>query len=193
MKRCDWCNNIVDELLDVSSLGREYQICSSCSEKYSNNICIKCGSKLGVVEAEADLMGMCPGCYQEHHAQRMRKANEVACGVDAEVLAIYTSGIEFTEQDYERWVIFGQGNFTPEYRRKCRIAWLKEKLPEQSGWTPEIIENNINDIEALMDRYISKIINKKYIMVYYNPKDGEKEKIKDFVDVSGDIYIVGKA
>lgn len=185
MKKCEWCGRNSENTHNVMSLGTEYKVCDKCIEASKNEVCIKCGETL----TGGSIKGKCYGCSQEEYEATQRKAEEMANGVDIDLVDFYSNGVEFTEEDYERWVTFGQGNFSPDYMKKCRQNWIKEKLIGQGGWTRELIENNITELESLMEKHMSKIVEKKYSMVYYDGKT-KGQKIRQFVDRKGNIFIV---
>lgn len=188
MKKCDWCGRVSQTLYPVMSLGTDYNICDKCKKANDEEICIECGEP---IIGQGSIKGKCYGCSQAEYEEKQRKAEEIANGVDGELLSFYTSDVEFTEADYERWVTFGQGNFSPAYMRKCRQNWIREKLVTNGGWSPVLVETNMDAIETLMERHMSKVIEKKYAIVYYDSKN-RKQKIRQFVDHIGHIFIIEK-
>lgn len=188
MKKCEWCGRVSANLHCVLSLGTQYNICDKCNEANNEEICITCGEP---IIGQGSIKGKCYGCSQAEYEEKQRKAEEVANGVDSELMDFYSNGVEFTEEDYEKWVTFGQGNFSPEYRKRCRQNWIREKLVEQGGWSPVLVEKNLDAIESLMEKHMSKVIDRKYMIVYYDSKV-RKQKIRQFIDHIGNIFIVEK-
>lgn len=187
MAICEWCGKNSASTHPVMSLGNRYSICDDCYKAHKDEMCIKCGSP---IYGQGSIKGKCQACVQEEYEEEQRKEEEEANGVAAELLEIYSSGVEFTEEDFEQWLTFGQGNFTPERSRACRQDWLRKRLTEQGDWSLELVNANMADIEKLMERHISNVIDRKYIMVYY---DGSKRvKIVQFVDRVGNIYLIDR-
>lgn len=143
-------------------MGNTYQICKACEKIYKEGICRVCGQPLGFNAIE----GKCLLCTQTDYAEDRRKQEEVNNGVDLESHMIYSSSSEFTDEDYEKWMTFGQGNFTVERRLRLRKKWVLNKLTGVNGWTAELIEQNYPDIEKILDRNFSKLLGKKYILIH---------------------------
>lgn len=116
MGKCEWCGKKADVLTKVSSLGTAYKICNLCQAAHESDICISCGE---TIIGDGSIKGRCYACSQADYEERQREAEKIANEV-ADYSDIYSTGIEMTEEDYERWVTFGQGNFTPEYKKRCR-------------------------------------------------------------------------
>lgn len=188
MARCDWCDRETDKLYPVTSLGTDYNICESCKKAHDNEVCIKCGE---TIIGQGSIKGKCYSCFQSEYEEKQRREEELASGVSSELLEYYSSGVEFTEEDYEQWVTFGQGNFTPEYLKRCRQNWLRIKLVEQGGWSPALVEQHLDEIESLMEKHISKVMNRKYLIVYYDGKTS-RQKIRQFIDHIGNIFLIEK-
>ena len=188
MARCDWCKKSAENMHTVVSLGTTYKVCDKCKSAHDNEVCIECGQP---IMGQMSIKGKCQACAQEEYEEKQRKAEEMANGINSEeYMYIYTSGVEFTEEDYERWVTFGQGNFTPEKSRMHKRNWLRKRLVEQGGWSKELVEENLDNIEKLMDKHISKVIDRKYVMVYYDGKQGTR--ITQFVDRIGNIFLIDR-
>lgn len=188
MTNCDWCGAQTSKAHKVMSLGNSYNVCDKCFEAHENEVCIKCG---GPIIGQGSLMGLCHGCAQEIYHKQQLKNEEAANGVALELLEAFDNGVEFTEKDYEEWVTFGQGDVTPAYVKRCRQNWLRMKLVTQGGWSAELVESNLEQIEGLMEKYLSKIMDSKYILVYYDGTN-RKQRIREFIDKTGNIYLVEK-
>ncbi len=188
MNKCDWCGKETEKTYKVSSLGNDYQVCSNCKQANDNEVCIKCGEP---ITGHGSINGLCYGCSQAKYEEEQRREEEVASGVALELLEAYSNGVEFTEEDYNQWVTFGQGNFTPQYLKQCRQNWLRRKLVDQGGWSKELVESNLDQIEALMEKHISKVLDGRYMLVYYDSKN-KKQRIRQFIDHTGNIFIVEK-
>lgn len=188
MTKCEWCNSETEKLFKVSSLGTEYNVCKSCYDASEAEICIKCK---GPITGHGSIKGLCYGCSQAEYEDKQRKEEELASGVALELLEAYSNGVEITEEDYNHWMTFSQGTFSPAYLKECRQNWLRKKLIEQGGWSSDLVESNLDAIESLMEKHISKVLNGKYMLVYYDPKN-TKQRIRQFIDHTGHIFLVEK-
>ena len=185
MKKCEWCGKPSVKLNQAMSLGTMYSVCDKCFKAHTDEVCIICGDPV----VGTSVKGKCLSCSQEEYEEKQRKAEEMAIGVDSSLLEIYATGVEFTEADYERWVTFGQGNFTPEYARQCKRNWLRNKLVNQGGWDPAIVDSKMDAIESLMDKYTSSIFDGKYVLVYYDGKN-TKNRIRQFISKVDNIFLI---
>lgn len=186
MKRCEWCERPTTDLNSVTSLGTMYKVCNKCKEAHESETCIKCGES---VIGAGSIKGKCYACSQEEYEEKQRRADEVAAGVDMDLMDFYTSDVEFTEEDYERWVTFSQVEITPEERRRRRQMWITEKLTGHNGWTPQLLAKYADELEELVARYIAKLITNKYTIVYYDSKN-KKQRIRQFVDCRGKVFVI---
>jgi len=159
--KCQWCDEVC-ELYRFDVMGVEYQICNKCRKAIENDKCIKCGQSLS---GEVTINGMCSGCQQIKSAKIERGRSEVMDGLGVEILAELTHSIVFTEKDYERWLTFSQGNFTPEVRKRNRRLWVKNKLIGEYNWSEDTFDKYVNDIEYLLDNYMHKMFNKSCTIV----------------------------
>lgn len=166
------------------SLGTKYNICNTCNKAFEDEVCIVCGQP---IIGQLSIKGKCQACSQEEYEEKQRKIEEAANGID-DGSELYYSGVEFTEEDYERWVTFGQGNFTPERIRQNKLEWLRKRLAGQGGWSKELIDANIDSIEQLMDKHASRVREGRYLIVYYDGSKGTR--VTEFVDKIGHIFMI---
>lgn len=159
MKMCEWCGLELDNVNTYEVLGTKYTICDKCVQASDNDVCITCGEPL---YGQMAIKGECCGCQQIRAAKAEKKRSEIMNGLDIDALSELTSSVTFTEEDYDKWVTFGQGNFTPELRRKHRKDWIKNKLMTESNWSEELFNNNEEDLDFLIDNYSNKMFNKSY-------------------------------
>lgn len=192
MQYCEWCKTITDKLTRVTSQGTglSYNICEKCLEAFDNSECRLCG---GII-ASRDITGLCISCAQEESEREQIIINEIAEGVNADILQEYTSGIVFTEDDYNKWVTMSQKPYAIEVIKRNRLAWLKAKLASSPEWTPERINRNINGLSELIDKYSSNLLKNTYKIIYYPevPEPGERYKrpTAAILDRVGDIILV---
>ena len=165
MPNCDWCKKEVDKLTKFEVLDMEYDICPKCVEASENDTCINCDEPL---YGELAINGECSGCQQIRGAKAEKRRSEIMNGLGVDTLAELTHSVIFTEEDYEKWVVFGQGSFSPEKKKQYRREWIKNKLMTENGWTPEIFSDNVDDIEYLLENYSHKIFNQSCTFMVKN-------------------------
>lgn len=185
--KCDWCRNESDNLKDYKLIGQVSRICPKCMEAADNDTCRTCGVGL---DGDVAINGECNGCIQIRAAKAEKHRSEIMNGLGVDVLAELTHSVVFTEEDYERWVTFSQGNFTPEVRKANRRKWIKNKLETECGWLPEVFDSNVEDIEYLLDNYSHKIFNKSCTFII---KDSKSKGIKGvIIEKRGNVMVVNK-
>ena len=188
MKKCDWCGRITVNTKEVESLGEIYNVCSKCFLENQENICINCGEPIGY---EAGIKGMCSNCFDAQYEEKQRKKEEMVAGVDLETYEIYASCVEFTEEDYEKWVTFGQTKLSPEVMKKFRLIWLKHKLKNSPTWSEDLVKEKFDDIERVINGNLSKLTTGGLILVNIDGK-AKGNRITEFVANSGTVYLVKK-
>jgi hypothetical protein len=173
MATCDWCNKDTDQLFNCSELGNKFKICKDCYVSYKNGkgVCRVCGSPLN----GKSIHGRCLICAQLNITEENRERDEESCG--AVLPPEYSNGSTMTEEDFNDWVTFGQGNFTPKLRRELRINWLTKKLANDPDWNPKMIVGYISDFEKLLDKYYDDICSNKYKLKHVAFFKGDKSKI----------------
>lgn len=185
MPKCGWCKKDAKELFPYGDEGVLYELCKQCSVAVENYVCVTCGDNLdGVV-----LNGECSGCQQIRVAKAEKKRSEILNGLGIDILAELTHSVVFTEADYEKWVTFSQGNFTPEKKKMNRRNWLRHKMMMESGWTMDEFIANMLDIEYLFDNYSNKIFNQSYVFVLKTDKS-KKLRGLDIVASHGNVLVI---
>lgn len=171
---CEWCDKEDVELVryEHMEIGGIYDICKECAVSADEGNCITCGDPL---YGEASLNWECIGCQQIKEAKVEKRRSEVLNGLGLDTLAELTHSVEFTEEDYERWVTFGQGNFTPEKRKQYRRNWIRKKLAREYGWCQKQFDENFEDVEWLLDNYSHRIFSQSCI---FSIVDGSKENAR---------------
>lgn len=192
MKYCEWCKHLTDKLTNYKSAGTglAYQICDKCLTAAEEETCRKCGQ----IILGKDIAGLCTDCAQDESTEEQRKINEIAEGVNVDLLQEYTSELVFTESDYERWVVLSQKTYTREEIKRNRLAWLKNKLAKSKDWTNERIERNVDALAELIDKYSSNILKSSYMLIYYpeKPEPGfnGKRPTASILDRIGDVILI---
>lgn len=192
MEYCEWCKQLDNKLTKhmSSGTGITYKICSKCLESAEEDLCRKCDQ----IILGKDIAGLCVDCAQDESAEEQKKINEIAEGVNVDLLQEYTSDLVFTEKDYERWVVLSQKTYTREEIKKNRLAWLKNKLSKSKEWTNERIERNADALAELIDKYSSNILQSSYVLIYYpeKPEPGFKGKrpTASILDRIGDVILI---
>lgn len=186
-KACEWCEKEGKlREFEVDELGVSYNICEKCIKANENGMCVTCGEPL---YGELPLMGECGGCQQIRSAKLETKRSEVMSGLGLSVLRELMGSVVFTEDDYERWVTFGQSDLTPEVRRRNRKIWIKSRLVKDMGWDEDTFKNNENDIEHLLDNYTRQAFNSKNRLVVKD-KDAKWSGGMSIVASSGNVMII---
>lgn len=154
MGSCDWCGK-GGNLNYVAMESGKFFLCKDCREKLAKSICRKCGEHYDI-----GIRGMCLGCAQVDTAKTEKIRNEKSLGVDTESLDDITTDREFTDEDYNNWVTFGQGNFSPDNRKENRRNWIIAKLLSD-GYNEDSIKKNLRDIEEIININFSDLLNNK--------------------------------
>ena len=159
MAGCDWCGreNCLLKSYEHLELGEEYNLCKDCLKAAREGTCTNCGEPL--YDGDITIGWECGGCRQISAAREEKERSELIDGLGGEDISDLTHSVEFTEEDYERWMTFSQGSFTPETRRRNRKRWLRRKLIKVQGWPEEVYEANIADIEWIVNNYSYKVFS----------------------------------
>ena len=182
MSYCDWCHDEVDDALLVKQ--GEDMVCKKCIDLMEKSICRCCGETyISGVE------GLCLACAQVESARKAKRRSEILMGVDWELIKDCVSDTEFTEEDYERWVTFGQGNFSPEIRRKNRREWIVKRLTQTNEYAVELVRSNLDDIESLLDEHFSSILRNKIRIIIRNGSSKSVRGLK-IIARKGNVFIV---
>ena len=136
---CDWCRNDSAVLKTYEVFGIEYNICEKCLEAHEKGVCIECGEPL---DDDVALNGKCSGCQQISEARTEKKRYEESNGLGSNALDDLTNSEKMTEDDFNSWLTFGQGNFSPETRATNRHRWISEKISNDLHWSEKDIKNN---------------------------------------------------
>lgn len=186
--KCDWCKKEVEEITVYEVLGVDYEICGKCLKAKEEDLCITC---LEPLYGQMTMNGECSGCQQIREAKSEKRRGEIMNGLGVDVLAELTHSVVFTEEDYERWVTFGQGNFTPEKRKQYRRNWIRNKLISECKWEEDIFDENVADIEYLLDNYSHKIFNKSCTFMINN-KETKGLRGVNIIERKGNVMIIEK-
>ena len=181
MKKCEWCNKEVQYVAKCNNLGVSYNICRMCADILMKKMCRVCGGPLG----KHSIKGVCLPCTQLGYTEANKHAEEASKGVDSITTKMFASDSNFTEDDFNSWMTFGTGYYSPEKRRQTRINWLKKRLKDNPDWTPETIEQYFMFIEKLMDRNFDKIASNQFRLVIIT-----SGRYTSFIDYEGPVAIV---
>lgn len=163
--RCNWCKKESDKLEQRDTVGKIVYVCKECIAAEEADVCITCGNDLYGTYA---LNGECAECNQIREAESEKLRSEVMNGLGVDVLSKLTHSVVFTEEDYEKWVTFGQVSLSPERIRDNRRAWIKNKLIKECGWETEVFNANVEDIEWLLENHSSHIFKKNCTFMINN-------------------------
>lgn len=193
MAKCEWCGKITDNLnKHKDALDMEHSICDSCLDTVNNCECRKCGA---TVDPQFMINGLCINCAQVETNLRSKKKEEVRLGVSAENISAIMSDVQFTDQDYEKWVTLGN-TFSPNDLgiKELRRLWIIVKLNATGIYDNNVISKNFAAIETLLDRNLSKLINNKCKIVIGDTAESRKvvrqlQSEYDIIDNEDAVYI----
>lgn len=185
--RCDWCNK-EEHLESHEDFTGTYNLCTSCKESANNDECVTCKQPL---YGELAIKGECSTCQQVRSAKEEKRRSEIMNGLGQDVISELTHSVTFTEEDYDNWVTFGQGNFTPQARKLARRNWMYNRLVNIAGWSEDDFDRNFEDIEYLMDNFSHKIFNSRYVFVLNN---GNTKGLRglNIIESRGNVMVVEK-
>ena len=190
MARCEWCGKATEEReIYTDAIGENHSICASCKETVDDCTCRKCGS---TVDPHLMINGLCTNCIQLELKNKSKKREEVQMGVDSDVISDLTSEIEFTDEEYEKWLTWGHA-FSPENMnvKELRRMWIMVKLNAAGVYDNSVISKNFPDIELLLDRNFSKLVKQKCRILIGN--SGETRRIvreSKVIDYENEVYIL---
>lgn len=169
MSTCSWCNKEVSKIYNENVNGSEVSLCKHCHNCYENHECITCGEQ---IFDTFTINGECTACMQISSAATEKKRSEALNGLGINIISELTKSVVFTEDDYNKWLTFGQGNYTPEKYKTFRKTWIRTKIVCESGWTEEQFDENYSDIENIMINNSSTVFREpcQFILVDKNTK-----------------------
>lgn len=183
MNKCEWCGKTAEKLNSITDeYGDIYHICDKCNTANTNHECIKCGSLITF-----GIKGMCTTCYQVKMNSMEKRKEEALSGV------VETDGLEFTDNEYEQWLTMGR-TFTPndiKKSRELRRIWIIVKLSAAGITDTNLISENFSDIEKVLDRSFSKLINNKCkLLLSTNAESRKAIKKGNIIDNEHLVYIL---
>lgn len=161
MKTCDWCGESTPETYQTNSLGNTYHLCKKCKIRYTKGVCRVCNGPIG----NNAINGICLLCFQTGNTEEDKVKEEKSAGVDFESTHEYSTESEFTEEDFNDWMTFGQGNFSPQKRTENRRKWLYKKLCGKDNWTEALIDIYLPSLEKIIDKHFDKLLGDQYKIV----------------------------
>lgn len=190
MSKCEWCGRLVDELhIHTDAIGDNHSICNNCLQDVEDCVCRKCGNP---VDPSLMINGLCTTCIQADMKIKSKRREEVRMGVDVGMYDCITSDVEFTEDEYERWLTMGK-TFSPEDMsiKELRNLWIMVKLNAAGIYDREVVAKNFSNIEALLDRNFSKLIHNKCRIVIGNTADTRRiVRSSRVIDYENEVYIL---
>ena len=166
--KCDWCKKSSNNLNEhIDSLRNINYICEDCMKKIKEHKCRKCEA---LTDSMFEIQGLCMNCYQAELYKINKRKEAVRLGVDSEIAQCLTSDLEFTDADYEHWVTMGKTYSIDDAKNsvELRRMWILIKLNSTGLYDQDIILKNFKDIEILLDRNLSKLVNKKCKIIIGN-------------------------
>lgn len=162
MKTCEWCENIADELKDYQGS----KICNNCYNAVTKYKCRKCGASIAPSDDESfkGFKGLCLSCLQLEEIKRAKQREDVKLGVELDS-AMYAD-TEFTEKDYDEWMIYdpdSKGYKPSDFKNDAflRRLWIMTKLSAVGIMDEKTINDNLADIEELISANFTKLLHNK--------------------------------
>lgn len=191
MGKCEWCNK-EDELQSYTdAIGKTYNICNNCYTKVVENYtCRKCGN---MVDPMLIINGLCTNCVQLDMQNKSRKQEEVRMGVDRNMLGTIISDVEFTDDEYERWMTMGSTYSSTDMKnnKTLRRLWIMVKLNSAGIYNEKIISDNFKYIETILDRNLSKLVNNKCKIIIGETSEARKIiRSSEVIDFEESVYII---
>jgi len=190
MKTCQWCGKITDDLKEYTdALDNTYQVCAECFQGTEDCICRKCGS---TVDPSFMINGLCTNCIQADMKLKSKRQEEARMGIDTDLTNVLSSDLELTDKDYEKWMTMGKA-FSPDNMKsvELRRLWIMVKLNATGIYDNEIISKNFTDIEVLLDRSFSKLVNNKCkILIGSTAETRKLVRESTVIDYEKEVYII---
>ena len=191
-KICDFCGASKENLFPYrDAIGSNYNICEDCKDKVDSCVCRKCGS---IVDPSFMIKGLCTNCIQADIHESSKRKEEARLGVSIEPDdSIIASDIEFSDEDYENWLTMGN-TFTPSDMKssvELRWIWILVKLNAAGVYDNKVILENFPDIEELLDRSFTRLLNNKCrILIGNTPELRQKVRESTVIDYKNQVYIL---
>lgn len=190
MSTCEWCKKKVENLeMYTDAIGTVHYVCEACKKTVDAYECRKCGT---ITDPSMMIDGLCTTCIQVNLHEKNKRKEEVRLGVDRDMLGSITSEFTFTDKDYEQWLTMGKA-FSPDNMnsREMRRLWIMVKLNAAGIYDSKVISKHFKDIETLLDRNFSKLVNNTCRLLVGNT--GETRKIvrqSTVIDYENEVYIL---
>lgn len=189
MNKCEWCNKVTSELFSYTdAIGEEHKICQSCKNSVDACECRKCGT---VTDPSMMIDGLCTTCIQVKLRDKSKRQEEVRMGIDAPTIE-ETGDLELTDEDYERWMLLGK-NFSPNDMKsvEMRRLWIMVKFNAAGIYDNKTISENLENIEILLERNFSKLVNNKCRIIIGNTAENRQiVKQAEVIDYEDEAYIL---
>ena len=193
--KCEWCGRRSTEKNKIYEdfWGERSNICILCTESIENNKCRKCGSTISDSSQVRD--GLCINCTYEEMKTRNIKRQQVIDGVDLEITRSLFADVEFTEEDYERWVTGGRQDFSSKDldNSEIRKLWSLLKLNAAGIYDDEEIGRYMEDVEELLIANMQKLIGRKCTVVVAKDSQGRRKvRAGNIIDSKNDVFILSR-
>ena len=191
MNKCEWCGKVSDSLeIYTDAIGDNHSICSNCKKSVDECECRKCGT---ITDPNMMIDGLCTNCIQASIKEKSKRKEEVRLGVDRGLLDTITSDLTFTDADYEKWLTFGKSFSSDNMKnsKELRRIWIMVKFNAAGIYDNKVISENFSDIEVLLDRNFSKLINNTCKILIGNT--GEARRIvrnSEVIDYENEVFIL---
>lgn len=188
MGKCDNCGRTVATIFkEKNNFGKEIKLCARCKEASEKGVCWRCGRS---VAPQMSVKGMCMECAQLDYYNELQKQESVLAGTGK-----YSNrGDKWTEEQIDYLLSHGQGNFTPEKFAKSREMqqiWILVKFMLAGITDNKVIEENMNDVYALIDENMSKIIGHRTdLRIAYNKESRQEIKSREIIASHNNVYLL---
>ncbi len=185
MRTCDWCESLSNELMNYEGS----RICKECYNKATvKHVCRECGvstPKQGMIN------GLCSRCFENSIKEKAERRERASLGIASSDML--STDLVFTEDDYNKWVTYDPNNkgFSPEDFKKSTVLrrlWIMTKLKAAGITDEDVINDNMEDIEYIIDKNFSKLINNKCKIVIIT-KMSDRRGITQCIGFRKRVYI----
>lgn len=181
MKKCSWCGNKVsdDKTIQNTDTGKVQYICLDCHSEYIVNRTCRICKGPAIIQID----GCCSSCIQVEAFKKARDREEALHGVGEESIELANAGVMLSDAEYEDWLLLSNSVNFEHFKndRLARQVWILVKLAAVGIRDPEVINKNMADAEALIEKYIYELHKRKCkLIITYN--NDTRKLIKEVED-----------